>query len=678
MPDPALEQVEDDQEGAIILDEVVVEGRGRSLTGIATSATQGVVGREELVRRPILRPGELLETVPGVIITQHSGAGKGNQFFLRGFNLDHGTDLSVRVNGIPNNLPSHGHGQGYIDLNYLIPELVDTVEFRKGPYYADAGDFSSAGNVSIDYVDRLPGAFVLVEGGRFDYQRALAADSIEVGDGDLLFAFETLHDDGPWDVPQSFDKLNGVLRYSDGDENGGARYTLIGYDSTWTATDHIAQRAVDRGLIDRFGSLDPTSGGITRRYSLSGDWWGRTETDDWKVTAYTYVYGLDLYSNFTYALRDPANGDQFLQTDERWVQGVEGSYGWSSDFGESFAENRVGFQLRNDVIDNGLFYTAERQLLDTVRDDDINQTSLGFHGESQIYWNDWFRSTVGARADLYHFDVDSDNPINSGDETDALFSPKASLVFGPWSDTEFYLQGGYGFHSNDARGTTIVDDPTTPALNDGVQVDPLVQQRGAELGVRSTYVDGLQSTFSVWYLESDSELLFVGDAGNTEPTGETERWGIEWTNFYEVTDWLTLDLDLAASEARFTAGGPDDHVPGAIDEVAALGATFRHPEGHYAAIRGRYFGPRDLIEDGSVQSSSSFLVNAHIGYRFSEDWQARLSVFNLFDRDVNDIEYFYPSRLPGEPAGPDDGGFNDIHFHPSEPFSVRFGLFASF
>ncbi len=683
-PDPAPTEVgadaapAQDEDGTLILDEVVVEGRGRSLIGVATSATEGVVGREELQRRPILRPGELLETVPGVIITQHSGAGKGNQFFLRGFNLDHGTDIAVRVNGIPNNLPSHGHGQGYIDINYLIPEVVETVKFKKGPYYAEAGDFATAGSISIDYVDSLPNSMFLIEGGSYDYQRALAADSFKLGDGDLMFAFESMHHDGPWDVPQSFDKLNGVVRYTESDANGGVRYTAQGYDSSWISTDHVAKRAVDTGLISRFGSLDPTSGGETSRYSLSADWWGSGDDDGWNLTAYTYFYGLDLYSNFTYALDDPVNGDQFLQRDERWVQGIEGDYNWPMEVGNAYGENTIGFQFRNDIIDNGLFDTAQRTILSTTRQDDILQTSLGLHAQNQVYWNDWFRSTVGIRGDVYRFDVDSDLPANSGTETDALISPKAGVVFGPWSDTEIYVQAGYGFHSNDARGTTISDDPTTPAPNDGVPVDPLVQQRGAEIGVRTTAIEGLQSTLSLWYLESDSELLFVGDAGATEPTGATERYGVEWTNFYEVNTWLTLDLDLAASNASFTSGGPDDHVPGAIDKVAAMGATMRHPRGHYFAIRGRYFGPRDLTEDGSIQSSTSFLVNAHAGYRFTEDWQIRLSVFNLLDREVNDIEYYYASRLPGEAPGPDDGGYNDIHFHPSEPFSVRVGIFASF
>jgi outer membrane receptor protein involved in Fe transport len=348
------------------------------------------------------------------------------------------------------------------------------------------------------------------------------------------------------------------------------------------------------------------------------------------------------------------------------------------DFADAFAENRVGFQLRNDVIENGLFNTAQRQVLSTVREDDIWQTSFGIYGENEVFWNDWLRTTLGLRGDLYNFDVDSDLDANSGAETDAIVSPKAGAVFGPWSETELYLQAGYGFHSNDARGTTLRDDPTTPAVNDGEPVDPLVRQFGAEVGVRTAAVEGLQSTLSLWYLESASELLFVGDAGNTEPSSSTERYGIEWTNFYEINEWLTLDFDAASSKARFQHGGSDDHVPGAIDTVVAMGATAQSAQGHFFAIRGRYFGPRDLIEDGSVESSSSFLVNAHAGWRFAEHWVLRLSVFNLFDRDVNDIEYYYPSRLPGEPVGPDDGGFNDIHFHPAEPFNVRIALLGSF
>ncbi|QDU86416.1 Vitamin B12 transporter BtuB [Planctomycetes bacterium Pla163] len=654
--------------------ETVVVGRSNDLVGLVESATVGEVGPEELQRRPLLRPGELLETVPGIVITQHSGAGKGNQFFLRGFNLDHGTDLAVRVNGVPYNLRSHGHGQGYVDLNPLIPELVGNVRYRKGPYFADAGDFASAGSVAIDYMDELPFGFVQVESGSFDFMRTVAGDTFALDDSKLTVGIETYHNDGPWVVEDDYEKLSGVARWTHGDDRRGWRLTGEFYDADWTATDHIPKRAVDSGLIDRFGTLDPTSGGLSDRQSLTFEHWSEDGADRTDLTAYAYHYALDLYSNFTYVLDDPVNGDQFLQTDERTVLGVEAGRSTATELFGVDGELRYGVQSRADWIDNGLFRTSQRTILSTTREDEIVETSIGAYAESTQFWNGWFRSTIGLRADQYFFDVDSDLAANSGNESDGIVSPKLSLVFGPWADTEFYVNAGYGFHSNDARGTTLTDDPTTPALGDGTPVDPLVEQRGAEIGVRTTAIDGLQSTLSLWYLESDSELLFVGDAGNTEASGATERWGIEWTNFWEVNDWLTADLDAAASQARFTDAGDDDHVPGAIDTVVATGLTARSEDGHYVALRGRFFGPRDLIEDGSVESSSSFLVNLHAGYVIDEHWRVRLSVFNLLDSDESDIEYFYASRLAGEPVG----GVEDVHFHPAEPFSLRLAVTATF
>ncbi|MEM1451773.1 MAG: TonB-dependent receptor [Planctomycetota bacterium] len=675
---PAAAQADDDE--VTVMEEVIVEGRGASRLGFSPSSSEGVTGREQLRRRPLLRPGEILETTPGVIITQHSGSGKGNQFFLRGFNLDHGTDFLVTVDRVPINLRSHGHGQGYVDLNFLIPELVDTVAYRKGPYFADTGDFSSAGSVSLDYVRNLPNAIAMVEYGAFNFQRAMLADSFKVGrhDDDLLVAVETQHYDGPWEEPENFNKINLLARYATGDAQNGSAYTANAYDGSWTSTDHVARRAVDSGLINRFGTLDPTSGGTSSRYSLTGRWYGTDSDRRWDVSAYAYNYNLDLFSNFTYFLNDQVNGDQFRQIDRRWVQGAHGANTW---FGEVFgrpAETRVGGEFRNDIIENGLENTVARRTLSRTRRDDILQTSAAAFADNTTYWTNTVRTNLGIRGDVYHFDVDSDNPSNSGNKTDGIFSPNASIVFGPYRDVEFYVNAGYGFHSNDARGVTLRDDPTTPAPNDGVAVDPLVRQRGAEVGVRYESPGGLKSTLTLWGLESDSELLFIGDAGGSEPSGATERWGVEWTNYWQFTQQLSLDFDVTFSEARFTNAGDEDRVPGAIGTTLAAGLAYETEQGHYAALRARYFGPRDLEETGQVQSSSTMLVNAHFAYRLTENWQARISIFNLLNREASDIEYFYPSRLENEPAGPDDGGFNDVHFHPVEPFAVRVGLTAAF
>lgn len=661
------------------LPEVIIEGRDDSLLEIADAANEGQVGARELAARPLLRPAELLETVPGVIVTQHSGSGKANQFFLRGFNLDHGTDLATRVNGIPINLPTHGHGQGYTDLNFVVPELVEAVQYKKGPYFAREGDFASAGSVGLDYFRALPHGIAQLEAGSFDYQRALIADSFDVRGASLLYAFETQHSDGPWVDPDDFDKVNGVLRWSEGDAAEGATYTLLGYHGEWNATDQIAERAVEQGLIGRFDSLDPTDGGDSNRYALSGEWRsGRASTRDLWL-AYTYYYDLALYSNFTYFLDDPVNGDQFLQRDQRVVSGLEGSRTWDGQMLGESAETTLGVQLRNDVIDNGLFHTRQRDVLSTTRADEVLQTSAGVYAESKVAWTPTFRTTAGVRGDVFRFDVDSDNDANSGEETDAIASPKLGVVFGPFSDTEIYVNGGLGFHSNDGRGVLTSDDPTTPAPNDGDPVDPLVRTRGAEVGVRTLALEGLQSTLSLWVLDSDSELVFVGDAGNTEASRPSRRFGVEWANFYEATDALTLDLDVSLSRARFRDDDPaGDHVPGSVESVVAAGVTTQSESGWFGALRVRSFGARPLIEDDSVRSDASTLVNAEIGYRESQDWSFRIELLNLFDREVDDIAYYYPSLLPGEAPGPDDGGYDDVHFHPAEPFAVRFGFSAGF
>ncbi|MEL6906413.1 MAG: TonB-dependent receptor [Planctomycetota bacterium] len=675
---PAEDQLPPVEENDGVLPEVVVEGRATSRIGFAPAASEGATGPEQLRRRPLLRPGEILETVPGVIITQHSGSGKGNQFFLRGFNLDHGTDFLVEVGGVPINLRSHGHGQGYVDLNFLIPELVEKVAYRKGPYFADTGDFSSAGSVAIDYVRDLPNGIALVESGQFGYQRALYADGFTLGRGrKLVTAVETLHHDGPWDVDENFRKINAFARVSQGDRYNGADFTAGIYDSRWVSTDHIAQRAVDQGLIGRFGTLDPTSGGDSRRFSLTGHWYGLDQDSSWDITAYAYRYQLDLFSNFTYFLNDQTDGDQFEQLDDRWTQGLHAERTTFTEISGKEVEWRYGLEFRNDFIDNGLFNTVRRQRRSTVRRDDIIETSFGIFADTTVRWTDNLRSTFGLRADAYRFDVDSDDDVNSGKENDLIANPNVGLAYGVAENTELYLNAGFGFHSNDARGVTIQDDPTTPEPLDGAPVPGLVRQRGAEIGVRHEDPSGLTSTFTLWGLRSDSELLFVGDGGNTEPTGATERFGVEWTNYWRFDDEWSLDLDVAWSQARFREG-EDDHVPGAIEATLATGLAYESKSGHYAALRGRYFGPRDLEETGEVRSSTSFLVNAHGAYRINDDVLLRLSVFNLLDRDVNDIEYFYPSRLQGEPVGPDDGGFNDIHFHPSEPFAVRFGVVVAF
>jgi len=639
-----------------------------------TAASETRISGEQLNARPASRVGEVLEAVPGLIVTQHSGEGKANQYFLRGFNLDHGTDLAISVDGMPVNMPTHGHGQGYADINFLIPELVQSVNVRKGPYFADQGDFASAGAVSIDYVNKLPKNIAEVTLGSYGYRRGLAAGSTTVGDGTLLAAVEANKYNGPWDVPDNVRKLNGVLRYSQGTATDGFTISGMAYSNGWNSTDQVAQRAVDQGVIGRFGSLDPTDGGTSSRFSLSGNWAQSSAYGQTKVNAYVIRSSLNLYNNFTYFLDDPVNGDQFSQLDRRMVYGLDASHAFDVRFAGIETQTRIGLQTRGDDIQVGLFRTLQRETLSTVREDHVKEGNVGLWADTTARWTNWLRTTVGIREDYFAGRVISDTPENSGNAQASMTSPKAGIVLGPWYKTEFYGNAGYGLHSNDIRGATITVDPNDKATPLD-RVPLLVRSKGAEVGIRTKAIEGLTSSFAVFVLDFDSELLFVGDAGTTEPSRPSRRVGVEWTNQYKVLPWMTLDFDVAYTRARFTDFDlVGNRIPGAPALVASGGVTFGGDTGWFGALRARYFGPRPLIEDDSVRSQSSLIFNARAGYKFDNGLRLQLDALNLFNARTNQIEYYYLSRLPGEPIG----GVADRHVHPAEPLAVRLTLAARF
>ncbi len=336
-----------------------------------SSASEMTFSGQRIVAQPYARPGEYLEVTPGLVVTQHSGEGKANQYFLRGFNLDHGTDLAISVDGMPVNMRTHGHGQGYADINFLIPELIQSMRVRKGPYFADEGDFSSAGALHIDYLDTFNPGMWQGTVGMFGYGRALGIKSVAAGAGNLLVAGEGTVYDGPWDVPDRMRKINGVVRYSQGTALEGFSITGMAYNNRWTSTDQVAKRAIDEGLIGRFGTLDPTDGGRSSRYSLSTRF---STLNDWGVTkmeAYAIRYTMTLFNNFTYFLNNEVDGDQFSQTDSRTIYGFHGNHTFKGRLGPFDCETRVGVQGRYDDINVGLHNTVQRQLLSTVRADDV-------------------------------------------------------------------------------------------------------------------------------------------------------------------------------------------------------------------------------------------------------------------------------------------------------------------
>jgi len=646
------------------LQRVLVEGARASQLGIADSAGAGSAGAKDLAGRIAYRPGELLEVTPGLIASQHSGEGKANQFYLRGFNLDHGTDLATWVDGMPVNQRSHAHGQGWTDLNFLIPELVGRLDYRKGPYSAREGDFSSAGVASLSYANRLVKSIASATVGQDGYARTMLAGSPEVAGGSLLYALELMKNDGPWTRPDGYRKVNAVLRYSQGYANNGWNVTAMSYSGHWNSTDQIPLRAVEDGRIGRFDLIDDSDGGKARRQSISGIW-RSTDTDSAsKVSAYVIRNELELFSNFTYFLNDPVNGDQFAQPDRRVTSGVDANHTWHMHRSDTLSSDlTVGAQLQNDNIFNGLYDTRKRARLATTREDHIVETSGAVFVENATRWSDALRTVVGVRANNYHFRVDGDRPENAGKAHDTLVTPTLNIAYGPWASTELYANYGHGFHSNDARGTVATVDPKTL---DAVERTPgLVRSRGVEFGLRTEAIPKMQMSLAVYRLDFDSELTYIGDAGNTEAGDPSRRYGIEFSNYYRPYKWLSVDFDAAWARARSLG----NRIPGAIEGVAQLGVTVDRSGPWSGSLRLRWFGPRPLIEDDSVRSKASVTLNGRVGYQLAKDLQLELEAFNLTNRRASAIDYFYESQLAGETAP-----VADVHFHPIEPRSLRLTL----
>ncbi|MDZ4403188.1 TonB-dependent receptor [Prosthecobacter sp.] len=649
------------------LKEIIIEGKAESLIGVATSASKGQTSAKELLERPFSRRGELLESIPGFIATQHSGDGKANQYFLRGTNLDHGTDFLMYVDGMPVNFRNHAHGQGYADVNFIIPELVGELEYWKGNYFAQHGDLSSTGAARFKLLDELPQGILTSTWGEYEFSRTLIADTIQAGTGKLTVALEHQFYNGPWALNSDATRWNGLLRWHWEDGTDRINITAMGYQGDWTSTDQIPQRAIDAGMIDRFGFIDPTNGGNSRRYSLAFDWTreeGRTTT---RANAYVGYYDLDLFSNFTYFMDNAAPvGDQFEQQDQRWFIGGELARDWRFDALGHEQRFTLGVQLRGEWMNGlGLYNTMNRDRFNVVRKDDIFQATYGLYSELEFKPTGWLRIIPGVRADLIHFDVQhSTLPENTGTLSKGMVSPKLSVVFGPWADTEFYVNGGLGFHSNDARGVNIVTDPSTGGPAD--RVDPMVRTYGAEFGIRNESIPKMVNTLSFWLMRSDSELLYVGDAGNTEPGPASQRYGVELASYWRPTDWATVDLEATWTDAHLRTANPSsEEIPGSIPYTVNAGITLGGPEGFFGSLRGRYFGPRPLHETSDVQARESFQVNARVGYR-RKNWEVAVDCLNLINRADNDIEYLYESQLPGELAP-----VTDRHIHPIEPRMFR-------
>ena len=669
-----------------------------------SAASQMTVTGQDLNARPVTRPGEVLEAAPGLAVVMHADGGKANQYYLRGYNLDHGTDLAIFVDDMPVNLPTHAHGQGYADLNWLLPETVDSLNIRKGPYFADVGDFATAGSLFINLRDSVDKNLVEATYGSFDYMRLFGMGSTKLDGGNLLYAAEVNTYNGPWVTLDDMRKFNGLLRYSQGTATDGFSLTALAYSNKWNSTDQSPLRAMTSGLISPYGEIDPTDGGGTDRFSLSGRIAQSDAAGSWKANAYVAKYDMDLFNNYTWFLKNPVDGDQFHQHDARFYGGGGTSRTLDGTLFGRPTETVFGIQSRYDDIDTGLTNTFQRQFLSNILLDHIDEGNAGIYAENTVHWTDWFRTTAGWRGDYFSASVNSElQSANSGSSQAAIGSPKFRMVFGPFDNTEFFVGAGMGYHSNDARSTTITETPGDQSTPEGA-VPFLVRSRGGEVGVRSKIIPGLDSSISVFYLHQQSELFFDGDTGGTSPGRPSQRTGIEFTNDYRPVSWLHIDADLALTRARFLgydsaqeaiyqslAGFPQAQIGNAPGNfvynapwmVASAGVTLGEATGWFGALRWRYISTRPLTEDDAFRSPPLSIFNGQIGYRFDDGWRIQLDGLNLLNSKTAQAEYAYGSLLKTDslfamcfpvqtvPAAVCQNGVMDYVLHPVEPLAVR-------
>jgi outer membrane receptor protein involved in Fe transport len=612
--------------------DIIVYGRAIEQIGVASSASEGTVGYKDFEQRPLSRVGELAENVPGLIATQHSGTGKANQFFLRGFNLDHGTDLAGFVDGAPINMRSHGHGQGYLDLNFLIPELVERIDYRKGPYSVESGDFSAAGSLAFQTKRELDAPFAQLTGGSFGYARALVAGSKNVDDG--------------------------LLKYSRGTAQEGWSFGLSGYGAKWQSTDQVPERAIASGFIPRFGFIDDDLGGKTTRLAVNF----QQNSANLTASAYAIHYRFRLTSNFTYLLDDPLYGDEFQQRDQREIFGGSIRYRMRPDNALSL---RVGADARYDRIGQvGLYPSAGGVRTSTIREDRVDEYSAALLAEVEWKPDNSLRVIAGLRGDAIGYRVRSDLAANSGKGSDGFLAPKMALAWNATPALELYANYGESFHSNDVRGATINVDPKSGDPADRVPI--FSRARGAELGAR-VEAETLTASLVGYWLKLGSELVFVGDAGTTEPSDASRRFGVEASLFWKPTAWLTFDGTAALTNARFRGVALGvERIPGSVSNVVSGGMHADLGHGFGTSARLRHFGSAPLIEDGSVRSEPTTLFNIG-GYWTHGQAHIAIDLLNAFNSKDPDISYFYASRMAGEPAD----GVGDRHIHPVEPRQVR-------
>ena len=667
------------------------------LTGTASTASQGKVTKKELQLRPVYRVGQLLETVPGLVVSIHSGEGKAPQYLARGFNLDHGTDLANFVDDIPINRPTNTHGQGYSDLNFLIPETFEGLDYTKGPYYAAIGDFGAVISEHLRLADDLPDQ-VIASVGTLGDERLAATETLHMPNGDRLSAAaDVSHLDGPFNPPNNFRKLDGYVRYAHGTATDGFDVTGMYYKGQGRFTTDQPERAIAEGLIDRFGTLDPTDGQFSERESASGHY--ARSGDDWTLVVSGYgIHSLQvLWNNFTHYLFDRVNGDQEQQDEDRTTVGGAATLTYRADLAGLDNDYVFGVQGRHDDVFADKRHTKQREVLDycengsglysvgqtACNSDSVQLGDTGVFAEATTHWTRWLRTVLGVREEFYDATDRSLLTGFKGVGSQSLLQPKGSLILGPWRSTEFYLSAGRGFHSNDARGVfQTLPLEGIPGVSHRTPL--LAKADGEEIGLRTSPLPDLHIQAALFEIEFSSELVYDQDMGMDQANAPSKRRGVEVSAQYRPFPWIEFNTDLAATKARFRTGDPASYglnglyVAEAPNLIGSFGVLVDNAGPWYGGLQLRILGSYPLNPDNAVRGKGYDEVNVDVGYKITSRTKLQLSIYNLFDQKTDAFDYDYVTRLPGEPLGGITDERRDLQIHPLEPISARLTLTQTF
>ncbi len=639
-------------EETVSLDEIVITPRLDALN---------LFTEIDLKIHPVNSSQEILRQVPGLFIGQHAGGGKSEQMFLRGFDIDHGTDINISVDGLPVNMVSHAHGQGYSDLHFVIPETIDKIDFGKGTYYADKGNFTTAGFVNFETKKRLENSLIKMEAGQFNSQRLLGIfDVLKQSKNSAYLAAEYITTDGAFESPQNFNRINLMGKYTGYINNNDELSILTSYfTSGWDASGQIPQRAVDDGSITRFGSIDDTEGGNTSRTNILIDYNKFIDKNSFiKNSVYYSNYDFELYSNFTFFLDDPINGDQIKQKENRSIFGI------NSEYNKTFSSSRIsgnwqaGISLRNDLsLDNELSHTANRlETLSYTQLGDINESNFGAYVNSTFNIGNWIINPA-FRLDYFKFNY-YDKLVETYEtlsETKSIVSPKLNVLYNPTDELQLYLKTGKGFHSNDTR---------VVVAQGGEEILPAAYS--ADLGFIWKPLTKMVINVAYWNLYLEQEFVYVGDAGIVEPSGKTKRQGLDLSLRYQPLDWLIWDIDANYSHAR-SVDDPEghDYIPLAPDFTLASGLNVIHPSGIYGGVNVRHINDRPANEDNSIVAAGYTVVDMNVGYQW-DNFDFGIQIQNLMDTKWNETQFATESRLQYETTS-----VEEIHFTPGTPFFIK-------